>query len=173
MKRILAIVLATFMVLSLCACANNKTTCNNCNSSISNKAKYCEHCRTKIINTGANENAAIATVLVVREDDNETTIDTSNINKDIDLAKTCIEIFETNSLLETVRYKLDFAISLSEFKETIQISLASPESSIIKIVVSTETKEKSDKILSLLLDEYSNKVPSIFNGSKLSIIDKK
>ena len=173
MKRTFAILLAFVMVFSLCACGKEKAICSNCNSSISNTAKYCEHCGTKIINTNITETAAIATVLVVREQDNETFIDSSNINEEIDTAKTCIEIFETNSLLEPVRYSLDFAITLSELKETIQISLATPESPMIKIIVSADTKEKSDKILSLLLSEYSDKIPGLFSVSKLSIIDKK
>ena len=54
MKRILAVVLAVVMVVSLVACGGNKTAekdCCNCGEDIESDAAFCEYCGTAQNNT--------------------------------------------------------------------------------------------------------------------------
>ena len=61
MKRILAVVLAVVMVVSLAACGNEQTAginCTSCGGSISAEARFCEHCGTKVNATNESEDAS-------------------------------------------------------------------------------------------------------------------
>ncbi|MBQ7045952.1 MAG: hypothetical protein IJN65_05620 [Clostridia bacterium] len=75
MKRILTLVLAIAMILSLSACGNKEKAekyCSSCGEGITKEAIYCEHCGVKVGNTKTE--SKIESLVSLLEGGDESTI---------------------------------------------------------------------------------------------------
>lgn len=76
-----------------------------------------------------------------------------NASTETSLTETYIEIFESYTALQKIIDNLDFEISKKQLKKSISFATI-PDTQIIEIIVSYESREKANKILNCLLKQY-------------------
>lgn len=165
MKKYFVYFICFIILLTFTACNKTKKTetkCINCDKVISLEDTYCKYCGTKnVIEETANQHKSTAIVMFTPPSNNEASIyDLPESNYLI----TFIDILSGNTTMETIQENLDFSFSINELRSYIEISRYSSNSQLIKITVSTDTKEKTDKILTCFLDEAPNIIEEYANA---------
>lgn len=170
MKKYFCILLCLIILFAFTACANknSETHCYNCNKIIFIEDTYCKYCGTKTVDNTNENNKATASVMITVNNDNDTSINNSDIVTLKQLGYTYIDIIQAQ--MQKIQEKLDFYISISELKESIHFDFQSENSNIINITVFADTKEKADKILSCILNESPEFTKNTFPNAKFTVV---
>ena len=170
MKKYFAFLLSLIMLLIFTACSNLKSHCINCNTIISPKDNYCKNCGAKIDNNTNNNYKATTSVMITNISDDTTLISNKDIVNSLRVIDTCIELLKNRYTMQKIYEKLDFYISIPELEKSIQFNRRSDNSAIIDIIVSADTKEHADKILSCLLEEAPSVIENVLSNTKLTVL---
>lgn len=171
---LLNVFLCLAMLFTLAACDREESLpkrCESCGEKISSEDAYCRYCGVKVKKNAEKKPKAVAKVYILQNEYVDAPgYSSGDVAVPKELTDTFIVISQSNNVLNRVRENLDFPISVSELRNSMQFETVG-DTELISISVVADTGEDALKILDAFLKEAPEAFAEIVEGVSFRVVD--